>query len=168
MITHVHGDATVPLGSGPKLIIHICNDLGRWGKGFVVAISSRWAQPEANYRAWYAGRSTTRDTPGQVISTSSNFSLGEIQLVQVRSDVYVVNMIAQHGIGPGVSGPPIRYKALESCLEKTACVASSLSASVHMPKIGTGLAQGDWKVIASIIERTLVARGLTVTVYNWV
>jgi hypothetical protein len=29
-----------------KLICHICNDLGGWGKGFVLALSRRWEGPE--------------------------------------------------------------------------------------------------------------------------
>ena len=37
----IKGDATRPQASGPKIIAHICNDLGGWGKGFVVAISRR-------------------------------------------------------------------------------------------------------------------------------
>jgi hypothetical protein len=35
----VTGDATTPTGEGNKIIAHICNDIGGWGKGFVVAIS---------------------------------------------------------------------------------------------------------------------------------
>jgi hypothetical protein len=41
-------------------IAHVCNDRGGWGKGFVMAISQRWPQPEMEYRAGTgSGRSTT-------------------------------------------------------------------------------------------------------------
>ena len=33
-INYLKGDATVPLGDGPKIIVHVCNDIGEWGKGF--------------------------------------------------------------------------------------------------------------------------------------
>lgn len=44
------GDATQPQAKGNKIITHVCNDLGGWGKGFVVAISKRWPEPEIEYR----------------------------------------------------------------------------------------------------------------------
>lgn len=30
----VRGDATSPQAAGPKVIAHVCNDRGGWGKGF--------------------------------------------------------------------------------------------------------------------------------------
>ncbi|MFJ9407826.1 hypothetical protein [Streptomyces sp. NPDC101393] len=38
-ITYVQGDATAPQGKGVKVIAHVRNDLGGWGKGFVLALS---------------------------------------------------------------------------------------------------------------------------------
>ena len=51
-VVYLTGDATCPQARGVKVIAHVCNDLGGWGKGFVLAISERWALPEAEYRAW--------------------------------------------------------------------------------------------------------------------
>jgi hypothetical protein len=36
-----------------------------------------------------------------------------------------------------------------------------------MPRIGCGLAGGKWELIEPIIVRTLVARGVPVTVYDF-
>jgi hypothetical protein len=44
-INYLKGDATFPEAKGTKIICHICNDLGAWGKGFVLAISKRWSEP---------------------------------------------------------------------------------------------------------------------------
>ena len=52
----IKGDATSPQAKGVKIIAHICNDRGGWGKGFVVAISRRWPEPEEAYRAWHRDR----------------------------------------------------------------------------------------------------------------
>lgn len=52
-ITYLKGDATNPMGKGNKIIAHICNDVGGWGKGFVLAISRKWKEPEKAYRKWY-------------------------------------------------------------------------------------------------------------------
>jgi hypothetical protein len=37
-IRNLTGDATRPIGRGNKIIAHVCNDQGRRGKGFVMAI----------------------------------------------------------------------------------------------------------------------------------
>lgn len=53
----IQGDATDPQAKGNRIIAHICNNLGGWGKGFVLAISERWPQPEEEYRRWHCSRS---------------------------------------------------------------------------------------------------------------
>ena len=60
-ILYIKGDATAPIGSGVKVITHICNDIGGWGKGFVLALSKKWKMPEEAYRQWYkSDRKSTR------------------------------------------------------------------------------------------------------------
>ncbi|WP_223165596.1 hypothetical protein [Lentzea indica] len=72
-------------------------------------------------------------------------------------------MIGQHGLRRTAEGSPIRYHALESCLEKLAEHARQRNATVHMPKIGGGLAGGDRDRIESIASRALA--GVPTTVY---
>ena len=62
-IRYVRGDATVPSAKGVKLIAQVCNDLGGWGKGFVLAVSRRWPGPEAAYRAWHRDRAANGPPP---------------------------------------------------------------------------------------------------------
>lgn len=154
-ITCIKGDATCPQAKGTKLICHICNDLGGWGKGFVVAISRRWKEPETQYRAWHAERN------------SNEFGLGAVQFVQVEPYIWVANMIGQRGMKHGSAGPPIRYEAVAECLQKIAVKAKELQASVHMPRIGCGLAGGDWARIEPLLEEHLCQQGLAVTVYDF-
>ena len=45
-IQYLKGDATAPKTHGKKIIVHVCNDIGKWGKGFVLAISKRWKEPQ--------------------------------------------------------------------------------------------------------------------------
>lgn len=82
----VKGDATNPQAEGPKVIAHVCNDLGGWGKGFVLAISRKWPQPERDYRDWHRHHA------------DNDFALGAVRLVSVRADIWVANMIGQHGM----------------------------------------------------------------------
>lgn len=149
------GDATSPQAAGPKIIAHICNDLGGWGKGFVLAISKRWPEPERAYREWHRDRA------------HNDFGLGATQLVQVSADTWVANMVGQHGMRAGSQGPPIRYDAVEKCLTAVADSAIELGASVHMPRIGAGLAGGNWELIEPIVVRTLCARDIPMTVYDF-
>jgi O-acetyl-ADP-ribose deacetylase (regulator of RNase III) len=153
-LTFLQGDATAPAASGAKILAHVCNDIGAWAKGFVVALSRRWTEPERAYRRWYQERD------------SNDFGLGSVQLVQVEGDLYVANMVAQHGLRRVAGTPPIRYGALERCLSTLAGHAAALDASVHMPRIGAGLAGGDWAEIEPIILRTLGARGVPTTIYD--
>ncbi|MCJ0874712.1 macro domain-containing protein [Streptomyces sp. AP-93] len=153
--TVIRGDASSPQARGPKIIAHVCNDLGGWGKGFVLALSKRWSEPEAAYRAWHRGRS------------GNDFGLGAVQLVQVRPDTWVANMVGQHGMRTGSGGPPIRYEAVERCLALLAAHAAELGASVHMPRIGCGLAGGKWSRIEPLIRDGLCAKGIPVTVYDF-
>ncbi len=154
-IHYLKGDATVPQAKGVKIIAHICNDLGGWGKGFVLAVSKRWEAPEKEYRNWHRFRS------------ENNFGLGEIQIVQVEKYMYVANMIGQKGMKTGSNGVPVRYEAIEKCLGTLANNALELNASIHMPRIGCGLAGGKWEEVEPIIERTLLSKNVEVYIYDF-
>lgn len=198
------------------MIAHVCNDSGGWGKGFVLALSRRWPEPEAAYRAWHRGRA------------SNDFGLGALQTVQVERDVWVANMVGQHGVRRGGNGVPVRYDAIDAALARSGPVvritaqtrgpartsaalssvadaprrrppppcnrahqppltgidkprrhsarrskrqslahhALDLHASVHMPRIGCGLAGGEWCRVEPLVTGRLAARGVAVTVYD--
>src|SRR5690242_12408712 len=103
-IHYLKGDATQPQGDGAKIITHICNDSGGWGKGFVLAISKRWKQPEVQYRQWY--------------DSKRNFQLGEVQFVQVEADLTSANIIGQPKTSPTNGVPPIRDEAVRTGLQQ--------------------------------------------------
>ncbi|HEY1174227.1 MAG TPA: macro domain-containing protein [Verrucomicrobiae bacterium] len=154
-LTYQTGDATRPLGDGQKIIVHVCNDVGAWGKGFVTSISKRWKEPEARYRAWFQGEEKIP------------FALGEVQFVSVTPDITIANLIGQRNIRTRTKVPPIRYDAVQAGLAKVAEHALKHSASVHMPRIGCGLAGGKWEEILPLIEAELIAQGISVTVYDF-
>lgn len=85
-IAYVVGDATRPSPEGNAIIAHACNDIGGWGRGFVLALSNRWAEPERSYRRWYAERET------------NGFGLGALQLVSVGDGAWVANVVGQRGL----------------------------------------------------------------------
>ncbi|RLU82540.1 Appr-1-p processing protein [Streptomyces griseocarneus] len=154
-IVYAHGDATRPHGPGSKIIAHVVNDIGRWGAGSVVALSRRWPQPQAAYRQWYRDRAT------------NGFSLGAIQLVDVEDRLWVANLVGQHGIrSRTTTETPVRYDAIDQALASLSEQALALSASVHMPRIGCGLAGGRWENVEPLILHRLTGQGIPVTVYD--
>lgn len=154
-ITYKTGDATAPQGEGKKIICHVCNDVGGWGAGFVLAISKKWPQPEQAYRKWY--RAVKPEPLPQ----------GDVQFVPVTDDIMVANMIGQKGLYPEKGVPPLRYESVERALTQVAEMAKKTGASVHMPRIGCGLAGGKWEKVESIIQKTLIENGIEVVVYDF-
>jgi O-acetyl-ADP-ribose deacetylase (regulator of RNase III) len=147
-VNYVKGDATNPQGdSRKKIIVHICNDIGAWGAGFVLALSRRWDAPEESYR----------NMPKDLRT------LGNVMMVPVENDIIVANMIAQHGIGLENGIPPVRYGALKTCLEKVDALAQEIGADIHMPRIGCGLAGGKWETVVKMIRQAV---HVDVTVYD--
>ena len=152
-IKYIKGDATSPIADGNKIIVHICNDIGGWGRGFVMAISKKWKQPEEQYRSWH--------------SSNENFGLEEVQFVKVEEDIWIANLIGQRDIKNDKNGiPPIRYEAVSMGLTKIAGMAIRLNATIHMPRIGCGLAGGNWDEMEKIVIKELIDKGVGVTVYD--
>jgi O-acetyl-ADP-ribose deacetylase (regulator of RNase III) len=153
-IDYIVGDATQPVGEGAKIIAHVSNDIGGWGRGFVLALSKRWPEPEQRYRAWHCGE-------GEI-----PFALGEVQFVEVGNALWGANLIGQRDVRTVGGIPPVRYEAILIGLQRVAAEARRLDASVHMPRIGSGLAGGNWETVGKIVEQELVHRGISVTVYD--
>jgi len=79
----------------------------------------------------------------------------------------VANMIGQRGTKTGSNGPPVRYEAIEQALVRVAEAAQEREASVHMPRIGTGLAGGKWSRIEPLVVGTLCVLGIPTFVYDY-
>jgi O-acetyl-ADP-ribose deacetylase (regulator of RNase III) len=144
-INYIKGDATEPVGEGQKIIVHISNNKRKWGRGFVLALSAKWAEPEAEF---YKMKPV----------------LGNVHLVKVTQDITVANMIAQDGFISKNNSQPVKYVTLDHCLKQVNLSAARLGASIHMPKIGSGLGGGDWDVIEHMIEAVF---DVDVTVYEF-
>ena len=127
VLSYLKGDATQPIGNDKKMIVHICNNSSHWGKGFVLALSKRWREPEKQFKQL------------------KTYTLGEIQIIQVEANLEVVNMIAQNGIKKHYHPEGMRYvdyEALKTCLLKVGQYAGGKS--VH---ICPGLA---WDLVVEV------------------
>lgn len=150
-IQYVTGDATQPKGRGQMFIVHVVNDIGAWGAGFVMAVSRRWPETRKVYQRHFR-----------------EYSLGDVQYIPVDFNITLVNLFGQHGIRRKGYTKPIRYDAIRKGLSWLAANLKSADfpCSVHMPRIGCGLAGGKWKEIELIVKETLVAMGIPVFVYD--
>ena len=153
-LQYLKGDATAPHGDGPRILAHIVNDATpNWGGGgFAQAVRRKWPAVQIDFQTWATGR-------------RGGFTLGGVRFVEADGGLIVASMIAQHGYGASVR-PRLRYGALASCLKMVGLAAAERGASVHMPRIGTGQAGGNWDIIQGMVLQELCARDVHVTVYD--
>ncbi|MFB4359813.1 macro domain-containing protein [Pantoea sp. BS_8] len=140
---HYHsGDASIPFKES-VIILHVVNNLGKWGKGFVLSLSKRYPLAKEKYLA----------------SSRIGYKMGDVQFIEVDTlnRVFVANMVAQEGIKKSQRDAKryISYEALEECLEIASDYALCNRLEVQMPMIGAGLGGGDWQVIIDIIKDKL-------------
>lgn len=133
-IKYIKGDATeiiTPINE-TVYIPHICNNVGLWGKGFVVSVSKRWKAPERLYRNDINNMTKNKES-----------KLGEIQTINVQDNIYVINMIAQRIGGKH----PLVNSALEKCMAQIAENFKQIEEPkrIQCPKFGAGLAGGNWE-----------------------
>lgn len=150
----VAGDALSPRGEGNKIVAQVVpNSSLVWGGGgFANAVKRKYPG------AW-------KDFKNKAELTGMPLTVGTCIKCQIDQETTLLNMVAQYGIGMGPA-PRIRYSALEACLKQLADMAKELGASVHMPRIGTGHAGGDWNLIRELIIDIVARQGVEVTVYS--
>lgn len=153
-IEYLFGDATQPQAAGQRIIAQVVTDgATTWGGGgFAAAVRRAWPHAQQEFRQW-------------VGADRRKLSLGNVHFSSVQNGVRVASIVAQHGYGPSPH-PRIRYNALRDGLAAIAQAASESGASVHMPRIGCGMAGGSWDVVEELIWLTLGRAGVTATVYD--
>ena len=161
------GDATRPDRHGEEnvVIAHVVNDQGRWGRGFVVAITRLDDGPERAYRRWHRH---------QLDLNAGPFGLGAVQVVPFgpgAGRLWVANLVAQRGWRRGGDDPQaLDIEALRLSLRalygRICEPFDHPVARVVMPRIGCGLGGARWSDVEPVIEETLCASGIDVTVYS--
>ena len=130
------------------IIAHGCNCFCKMGAGIAKAIKA--AFPEA-YRADLATEPGARAKLGTC-------SCATIQAVGGNCDI--VNAYTQyHWQG---KGPKVDYAAVRNCCKWIK--QRYTGKRIGLPKIGAGLAGGDWPVIQHIIEEELVGEDVTIVI----
>lgn len=151
-IKYVKGDATAPNETGDKIVIHVVNDIGRFGAGFALAVLKRFPVVKQTYM--------------QAFENNSALELGDVQFIKVADNMWFANMVSQHGVIGPTNPMPIQYDALRECLRKVCNYAITNNLKVVAPKFGSGLAGGKWSIVEKLIQDELISYGIDVTIYE--
>jgi Zn-dependent peptidase ImmA (M78 family) len=151
-LTTVNGDALRPRGPGPSLLAQVVNDATpNWGGGFSLSVKREFPTAQTQFQEW--------------ASKGRNLRLGRIHIADVKKGLSIASLIAQKGYGDSPT-PRIRYAALKECLDSLAEAALERNAKVHMPRMGSKLAGGNWSLILQLVDDCLIRRGVPVTIYS--
>lgn len=134
-VIEVKGDL---LESDCQIIAHGCNCFHTMGSGIARSIRSKY--PDAF--------SADLTSPYGLES-----KLGSYTYVQVgfgTNERYVLNLYTQFRFG--MDQVHLNYEALFKCLEGLKAFAASRNLKVGIPRIGCGLAGGDWNAVKAIIN----------------
>ena len=132
------------------VIAHGCNCFCTMGAGIAKGIAATFPQ------AYAADRQTTK---------GDRAKLGTCTFAEIPTDhgtLIVVNAYTQFDFrGPGTKAD---YAAIRSCMR---WIAQTFSGKrIGLPKIGAGLAGGDWPTIEAIIGEELTANDVTIVEYQ--
>lgn len=152
-IKYAHGDLRYLTGEQNRIVCQLVNNISKsWGGGLAHQMAKRYPMAEAQYKDWIA-------------QIPVGERLGKVHIVKPTSILLIASIVGQEGFGPSEK-PRIRYQAVASGMERVAELAKEYSASVNLPRIGTGAAGGDWRQIEDIIQEKLISRGIDVTIYD--
>jgi O-acetyl-ADP-ribose deacetylase (regulator of RNase III) len=156
MIVYKKGDL---LKSGAEIIVHGCNCFHVMGAGVAQMIKHKW--PRALMADKAHGPEGDRNRLGCL-------SLSHGDTPPTPEYPLIVNMYTQYSYT--TERRQLDYEALYLCMESLAGLVQSDVSNpkwrVAMPKIGAGLAGGDWDIIEMIVNRTFGDREVEVWLYD--
>lgn len=137
--------------AGPQRVkCHGANALGVMGAGVALQIKKKWPNVFEIY---------------QLRHQTFGLKLGEIIPVYTTDGFLILNCITQQNTG--THQRQVDYDAVETIFRQINDKVLDWEVSeVAMPRIGAGLAGGDWNIISEIIERT--ATNYTPVVWDYV
>jgi hypothetical protein len=175
-LREVKGDVRNPQISAENeiaIIPHCCNNLGVMGAGVALALKKKWPEVFEIY-----------DRLKDLSPNGWKNRLGEICYTPPLKadngqDVIVVNMIGQDGIANAANAKPVKYWALQQCMNEIMMVIAETKETarrlnlpepkpvIHTPKFGAALAGGNWDFILELIQEQWLDRGIDVVVYEF-
>ncbi len=125
-------------GPLPRIIAHVVNDIGKWGKGFTSPLTDRYPVARETYER---------------LAKSGRLELGTTIIVPVAPRIHVAHMCAQRGVYSRDMNPhPFQLDAFAQCVSQVRNFALALNGPVWMPKVGAGLGRGHFPDIQEVIQ----------------
>lgn len=146
-IQYVRGDVTraQPTTRPKAVVLQCCNNRRRIGAGVSGAIIQAWPGVRHAYM-------------------QGSMQLGQVSMCAVRPNVLVCNIIGQDGYGRD-GRVYVRYAALQEGM-RTVALQCGADYEVHCPRLGCGLAGGEWPKVVALLQAEFCARGIPVTVWD--
>lgn len=153
-INQVIGDVIIAqAGHYPKIIAHVVNDQGGFGAGVALGLAQTYPTVKRSYREWYCGNAAVP------------FKLGEVQYVDVTSNLFIANMLCQKGYISDENPHPFNFLAFHQAFNNVLNLAYANGLSVHMPRVGSGLGGANWEEVYSDIADLYQTRDLLPELY---
>lgn len=134
------------------IIVHGCNAQGVMGGGFALQVKELYPEAYTMYRRClleYAFPSA---------------ALNDVYFHLEKDDLVIANAITQ--VHFGNDKRHVNYEAIAQCFEKVARMSKETGLPIHYPMIGAGLAGGNWQIISTIIDETLLGLSHTLWIYK--
>lgn len=144
MVKYVKGDL---FDSKADVLAHGCNCRGGYGSGVARTMALKYPKARHYYLDKY-------DEDG--------WELGDVQFVTVVGGKIVANCATQDEYYPR-NKCHADYLAIRKCMEQVRDFAKANGYTIAIPKIGAGLAGGDWNIIEGILND--VFKDYDITVY---
>jgi hypothetical protein len=166
-IKYAVGNAANPpfIDGSLNVIAHCVNNVFAWGSGFVLALNQ--FHPTAKDQYLTHRQATITSKPEDYLGRC----LLAYSVVGQRNTCWLIaNLFGQHKIWSPMNPTPIKYDALRVALanlrNQLLAVPENRTCVIHMPRIGAGLARGDWSKIEPLIIQELDHPRLSVIVYD--
>jgi len=146
MITIKKGDLLATKG----IITHGVNCVGGFGSG----IAGQIAREFPYVREFYLTK-----------HKSEGWKLGDIQVVTISPDKLFVNCATQFNFLPR-DIVHADYTAIATCMHKLKLLSTAAELEINLPKIGCGLAGGDWNEVKKIIDNVFEYHPINVKIWE--
>ncbi|MEM2159593.1 MAG: macro domain-containing protein [Candidatus Nitrosotenuis sp.] len=140
------------LSAESGIIVHGCNAQGKMESGIAAYIRATYPAAYHEYNKAYENQ--------------KGLTVGTVVFAEVKPDLWIANAITQEFYGRDKNRVYVDYSAINKCFATVAELARRTKLDVHFPKIGAGLANGDWNIIANRIEDELSNIPHTLWIYN--
>lgn len=162
MITrYIQGDITE---TELKYIAHGVNCQNKMGSGVAKALYTKFPEVKEDYHKYLNEIGYKHEVLGKVLFIKSPRSQNNNFFEVIPNEKHIYNLFTQ--VNYGYDGKKyVNYAAIVQCFDKLKMIKHRFDGPIAIPKIGCGLAGGDWNIVEQLINDT-VGDDLEIWVYE--